>query len=369
MLIALLIAGLTTAVVAPVILSISDDDDAADDDQEVSSTALDALIEADPDAVDVNAVDMGDDWTANAPDAGAAGSPGTDVGTSGDVSGEAGIDAEIEAILGNTAETLAEGGTAYDLPAGGANLILDTFLPGTDSLQISVFSTEATFTEVALDDGGVGLDVIDGDTASQIDFPNLGALPTDDISVAFSDESGEPPADILPLEDFLAAPTVLEPGTGDEPTIPTGDLASDVIDPLAPSPSLPTEETVAEPLEPVLDPVLDPLLDPEFPLDPVDGSTTAETTDPSVIYAGATGSEPQIADIANFDPSEGPLQIIYYRTDPLEEPFLEVSPSWDGADGIVTIDGEVTAILRGVPEATNDDVALDIQTILSAVQL
>lgn len=340
MLIALLFAGLTAAVVAPAILSISDDDDPADEGQDASPNALGALIEPDTDAVDVNAIDL---------------------------TSEAGLDAEIDTIIGNTADALAEDGAIYELPAGGANLILDSFVPGTDSLLIHVFSTEATFTEVALDDGGVGLDVFDGDTASQIDFSGLGALPTGDISVAFCDESGEPPADILPLDDVLSAPTVLQPGAGDEATVPTGDLASDVLDPLAPEPSLPTGETVADPLEPVLDPDPDQALDPGLGTET--GSATAEATDPSVIYAGATGTEPQIADISDFDPSEGPLQIIYYRTDPLEEPFLEVSPSWDGADGIVTIDGEVTAILRGVPEATTDDVALDIQTILSAAEL
>lgn len=264
---------------------------------------------------------------------------------------------------------LDEDGITYDVPASVGAAVVESFEPGIDTLRINVISTEASFAEAALADGdGTGLDVLDGDTVSQIAFPNLNTLPVDDIDVVFLGDGQEVSA-VVPLTDLLD--TVLQPET-DSPTVPTGEDPGDALVPETGA-TVPTGETPdGTPLAPTVDP--DPLdgvqsfaaLAPESDVQSDDG--VAATTD-TVVYAGATGSDPVIADLENFDVASDTVRIVYYVTDPALPALLEVAPSWDGADSIVTVNSEILAILRGAPDATEDNVILQIETLLRAAQV
>ena len=64
------------------------------------------------------------------------------------------------------------------------------------------------------------------------------------------------------------------------------------------------------------------------------------------------------AEITGFEPGQDVLQISLPQDQLDDDPQVGVNPSEDGADGLVFIDNDLVAILKGAPVASQDDIRL-----------
>ena len=94
--------------------------------------------------------------------------------------------------------------------------------------------------------------------------------------------------------------------------------------------------------------------------DRADTATGGEGNDTFWLYHD-TGSGIGVAEITDFTIGEDFLHIDLNPDLASGTPEVSVAPSEDGADGIVTVNGEVVAILQGTPGATIADVNVEIR--------
>lgn len=66
------------------------------------------------------------------------------------------------------------------------------------------------------------------------------------------------------------------------------------------------------------------------------------------------------ATVTDFASGEDFLRITLDPDEDEDSVVLDVSPSENGADGVVTVNGEVVAILQGAPNATAADVRVEV---------
>ena len=94
-------------------------------------------------------------------------------------------------------------------------------------------------------------------------------------------------------------------------------------------------------------------------MDRADSATGGDGMDTFWVYFdGASGSG--AADIGDFTTGEDFLRVTLNPDLNHGDLAVDVMPSDDGADGLVTVNGETVAILRGAPDATVDDVYVEI---------
>ncbi|WP_421702405.1 calcium-binding protein [Aliiroseovarius sp.] len=91
--------------------------------------------------------------------------------------------------------------------------------------------------------------------------------------------------------------------------------------------------------------------------DSADVATGGEGADEFLLYSSGDGSFAQVTD---FNPGEDLLSVQLNPDFMGREVVLDVQPSADGADGVVTVNGEVIAVLRGTPGATVADVYVNV---------
>ncbi len=73
-----------------------------------------------------------------------------------------------------------------------------------------------------------------------------------------------------------------------------------------------------------------------------------------------TGSGAGFAEITDFAPGEDFLRVSLNPDLNSGEPEVEVGPSDDGEDGLVIVNGEVVAVLRGTPDVALSDIYVDV---------
>ncbi len=89
--------------------------------------------------------------------------------------------------------------------------------------------------------------------------------------------------------------------------------------------------------------------------DSASGGTGADTF---VLYHDGGGA----AEIGDFERGADVLRItLNPAAGYADPPVLEIGPSGDGADGLVTVDGALVAVLQGVPDATTGDVFVEVR--------
>ncbi|MFN3147060.1 MAG: calcium-binding protein [Paracoccaceae bacterium] len=89
-----------------------------------------------------------------------------------------------------------------------------------------------------------------------------------------------------------------------------------------------------------------------------DSASGGSGADTFVLYADGGGA----AEITDFERGADLLRITLNPAAGFADPpALEIVPSGDGADGLVTIDGAVVAVLQGVPDATTADVFVEMR--------
>ncbi len=214
-------------------------------------------------------------------------------------------------------------------------------------------------------------------------------LGDDNVLLPDTDDDDPVTGEHIPIDEVLTpnddddTPVVGEPVNPDDVLQPVED---DPIPPAAADTVLQTllsEDSLAAALPP-LDDGLDGGLDggPDDPDTATDLADTTLTTPPE----GATGDGPagtadppeeaadnadtfwlfhdtasgaQFAEIDDFDPGKDFLHISLDPDMPLDGADIAVSPSDSGEDGVVTVNGQVIAILRGAPTATIADVQID----------
>lgn len=100
---------------------------------------------------------------------------------------------------------------------------------------------------------------------------------------------------------------------------------------------------------------------PEADLSVLDGEM--EEVDTFLVGEG-DGAEP-FADISGFVRGENLLDVTVFADPDLETVDMEVRTSYDGSSSILTVNGEILAVLRGVPDADLDDFRIDFQSAMS----
>lgn len=230
------------------------------------------------------------------------------------------------------------------------------FRPGTDRLILHLGAEETVVRAETDDEGNACLLLDAGAQDCLITFVGLPELPLTDIDVALTDPTtGETTA--FALAEVIAPPAgpgeevPLEPEPGDRPDTPAGAGDEDVS--LEPEPgdrpdypTGPGDEDV--PLEPEPGDVGD-VLSPEADL-PVPGPTGADGP-----YRAYGAPEDSPAEVIAFAPGE---DLLHITLDPALHdvlPVVAVHPAANGADGEVTIDGRLVAVLRGGAGATPAD--------------
>ena len=138
------------------------------------------------------------------------------------------------------------------------------------------------------------------------------------------------------------APDPVPPATGDSPALPPDD--PDAVSPGPGNPGPYYAETIALGMEDVTAKGTGVEMDVQTELETIGMDQTGVMTTDGVI------------DIADFRVGEDVLSIEVDGAGDAAE--IAVQPSEDGADGLVVMDGEVIAILRGAPAATELDVRL-----------
>jgi len=88
-----------------------------------------------------------------------------------------------------------------------------------------------------------------------------------------------------------------------------------------------------------------------------------ESDEDGVFWLYNTGSDSaDIAEIKDFEVGQDFLRVsLNGHHGDQDEPLIHVEPSADGRDGMVSVNGALVAILRGVPTATSDDIYADVQ--------
>ncbi|MDE9450385.1 hypothetical protein J3R80_07865 [Aliiroseovarius sp. Z3] len=94
-------------------------------------------------------------------------------------------------------------------------------------------------------------------------------------------------------------------------------------------------------------------------MDRSDIATGGEGEDVFWIYSDADSGEDH-AEVMDFVPGQDFLRVSLDPTQDAGELEYEVQPSATGEDGVVTVNGEVVAILRGAPGATTHDVYIEV---------
>ncbi len=94
-------------------------------------------------------------------------------------------------------------------------------------------------------------------------------------------------------------------------------------------------------------------------MDRADSAEGGEGNDTFWVYFD-TGSGSGAADISDFTSGEDFLRITLNPDIVKSDPVISVGPSEDGQDGLVTVNGETVAILRGAPGATEADIYVEV---------
>lgn len=94
-------------------------------------------------------------------------------------------------------------------------------------------------------------------------------------------------------------------------------------------------------------------------MDRADMATGGDDADTFWLYFD-TNSGSGFATIADFAPGQDFLRVTLNPHAGYDDPVVSVAPSDDGRDGVVTIDGEVVALLQNAPDATVADVYVEI---------
>ena len=76
---------------------------------------------------------------------------------------------------------------------------------------------------------------------------------------------------------------------------------------------------------------------------------------------GSEAADLPHADISGFEKGEHVLDVTIFAGDHVEDVEVELVPSEDGADSVLTANGQVLAILRAVPDADFDDFRISVQ--------
>lgn len=265
-------------------------------------------------------------------------------------------DAETDTMTEDTNRTEDEDAMqtepmTYEMTAMSGEQLLEGFRPGTDRITIQLDSWELDLAEEIGGANGPALHFGPaGDDATVLRFPGLDAIPSADIHLVVTEPGMEPVSITLAEAGTSGAgdTDVLDPVDPDAPDVDTGPgLSGDAVSPTDPDAidAPPTDAVGDDPLEPVLD-------DEILPQSLEAGGQIVYLASPS----WGEASDPMIAE--DFTPGE---DVIYITVDVVpgsEPPVLEVEPSEDGNDGLVRVNGQAVAILRGAPEATTDDVVL-----------
>ncbi|MEJ2018091.1 MAG: hypothetical protein P8X51_07290 [Maritimibacter sp.] len=94
-------------------------------------------------------------------------------------------------------------------------------------------------------------------------------------------------------------------------------------------------------------------------MDRADTAEGGEGNDTFWVYFDA-GSGSGAAEITDFTPGEDFLRISLNPDIVKSGPEISVGPSEDGQDGLVIVNGETVAVLRGAPGATDADIYIDV---------
>ena len=153
-----------------------------------------------------------------------------------------------------------ETGATYDIPASASETVLNSFDPEVDRLTLNADDWATEFVVEPMEDGGITLrfDVADG-TVSVV-FPDLNELPVDAIDLAVQEEGDDEPS-FLPLVEVFAAEDPADPLDPTDPDAPEDSNSDQPIDEILP-PTDPDAPDIP-PDTPIEEEVLDPVEDPE----------------------------------------------------------------------------------------------------------
>ena len=76
---------------------------------------------------------------------------------------------------------------------------------------------------------------------------------------------------------------------------------------------------------------------------------------------GADEGAVPLADVAGFEKGEDVLDVVIFAGPESEEIDIEIAPSEDGKDSLLSANGQVLAILRGVPNADVEDFRITVE--------
>lgn len=196
------------------------------------------------------------------------------------------------------------------------------------------------------------------------DAPDAGAAPVGDFAAGELDlfDTGR----IVSLPDPGPDPFGTEPVAPPDPA-PSGDVGDDAtgpgplqpVDPDAPDdpgPDVPGLEPLS-PVDPDAADVPGEDLEDVEPLSPVEDPDPFATASLSAHAAPVTGE----TGVDGFMPGRDVLEVTLFTSLAPDAVTLDVAPSADGQDGVVTANDQVIAILRGAPDATAGDVTLNLQ--------
>ncbi len=201
-------------------------------------------------------------------------------------------------------EMLDYDGEVFEIWPGEGEVSLPEFEPEIDTLSLRLPSPDTQFMICDTSAGGIALRYGEGEAAVTLCLPHLTALPVEDMEAVLTLEGG----DIhVPFE------TLMDKAQG----------ADEKADPFS-----------GEHVHWVYDEAADL------------GDTTA--------------------DIDGFTPGEDSLHVALRPPGRSRPPKLTVEASFTGADGVVRLDGDVIAILRGAPHASLSDVVVSVRPDLFA---
>lgn len=92
-----------------------------------------------------------------------------------------------------------------------------------------------------------------------------------------------------------------------------------------------------------------------------DIATGGEGNDVFWLYSDGNFDEP-VAQVMDFETGRDFLRVSLDEDGGREDLTCEVSPSENGEDGVVTVGGQVVAILKGAPDATAQDVYVEVRS-------
>ncbi len=304
-------------------------------------------------------------------------------------------DTPLDEVASDAEDDFAGGTRHAVLPGAGAHAFPD-FRPGEDSILLDMTDVgdDLFFDTASLPDGARLSIAFDDDEVMTLDFPGLQDVPVEDIFLSVSDGSGDDPYQVS-LGDAaeILGDGVLDPTDPDTPDAPGPDGEADVTDPVDPdTPDTPGPEVdgpVIDPVDPDIaddpDTASDPLdpVDPDAPdtpgpevtgpvLDPVDPETpdvpgpagsgdVIDPVDPDAESGWLDGSAAAPAEVTSFSPGEELLRVQVGEGWALDgPPLVKVTPSDEGQDAEVSLNGTRVAVLKGAPFATASDIRLDL---------